>query len=97
MHMTPEDIELRNESYRLFVALGQAPSPEEVGAATASTPVQVRRGWRRLHHDHALVLNQAGSEIRMANPFSAVPTAYRVLTFRSLVVRPLRLGRVGNR
>jgi hypothetical protein len=35
-------------------------------------------GWKRLHEQHALVLNEAGDEIRMANPFSAVPTAYRV-------------------
>jgi Alkylmercury lyase len=32
--------------------------------------------WRRLHDAHALVLD--GDEIRMANPFSAVPTPYRV-------------------
>jgi hypothetical protein len=38
----------------------------------------VRAGWRRLHELHALVLNPATDEIRMANPFSAVPTAYRV-------------------
>jgi alkylmercury lyase-like protein len=31
-----------------------------------------------LHDAHALVLNPATDEIRMANPFSAVPTAYRV-------------------
>jgi hypothetical protein len=76
--MTPSELRLRNETYRLFVALGRAPQPEEVGAATGLTPLQVREGWRRLHEEHALVLNQAGSEIRMANPFSAVPTAYRV-------------------
>jgi hypothetical protein len=34
--------------------------------------------WRDLHRVHALVLDAAASEIRMANPFSAVPTAYRV-------------------
>ena len=34
--------------------------------------------WRRLHDAHALVLDPATLEIRMANPFSAVPTAYRV-------------------
>ena len=39
----------------------------------------VRDGWRSLHAAHALVLNPATDEIRMANPFSAVPTAYRVL------------------
>jgi hypothetical protein len=38
----------------------------------------VKSGWRRLHEAHALVLQQATDEIRMANPFSAVPTAYRV-------------------
>jgi len=37
------------------------------------------RGWlAELHHAHALVLNPETNEIRMANPFSAVPTAYRV-------------------
>jgi len=38
----------------------------------------VRAAWRQLHEAHALVLNPATAEIRMANPFSAVPTAYRV-------------------
>ena len=38
----------------------------------------MKHGWRQLHDAHALVLNPATDEIRMANPFSAVPTAYRV-------------------
>ncbi len=42
------------------------------------SPGDVRNGWLRLHESHALVLNAAMTEIRMANPFSAVPTAYRV-------------------
>src|SRR5438105_2868077 len=33
--------------------------------------------WRRLHDEHALVLDPVG-EIRMAAPFSAVPTTHRV-------------------
>jgi hypothetical protein len=74
----PSDVALRNETYRLFVALGRAPSTEEVGAATGVPAEDVRAGWRRLHEAHALVLGAAGREIRMANPFSAVPTAYRV-------------------
>jgi hypothetical protein len=76
--MTPEDVELRNATYRLFVTLGRSPSADEVGAATRLGPFEVLEGWRRLHDEHALVLNSEGSEIRMANPFSAVPTAYRV-------------------
>jgi Alkylmercury lyase len=76
--MDPRDIELRNETYRLFVELGRAPSADEVAEAMTLAASVVSDGWQTLHAAHALVLNQSGSEIRMANPFSAVPTAYRV-------------------
>lgn len=75
--MTPEDIGVRNETYRLFVEHGQAPSAEDVAAAMGVALGEVRQAWSRLHDAHALVLNSVG-EIRMANPFSAVPTPYRV-------------------
>jgi Alkylmercury lyase len=68
------DLRLRNLTYELFVELGRAPMAEEAGLAAG---VDVRKGWQRLHDAHALVLDSAG-EIRMANPFSAVPTPYRV-------------------
>ncbi|MGE5691289.1 MAG: organomercurial lyase [Pseudomonadota bacterium] len=70
--MTERELELRNETYRRFVELGRAPVPEEVGDAG-----EVRAAWRRLHDAHALVLDDDGA-IRMANPFSAVPTPHRV-------------------
>lgn len=38
----------------------------------------MRAGWQRLHDAHALVLDVETREIRMANPFSAVPTQFRV-------------------
>ena len=76
--MDAADIELRNVTYRLLVEQGRAPTADEVGAAAGVTVDQVARGWHRLHDEHALVLNAAGTELRMANPFSAVPTAYRV-------------------
>jgi alkylmercury lyase-like protein len=72
------DIELRNLTYRLFVEQGRAPRSAEVGAEARMAADAVERGWRRLHDAHALVLNGAGTELRMANPFSAVPTAYQV-------------------
>jgi hypothetical protein len=68
---------LRNTTYRLFVEFGRAPTVGEVAAAENSTPEHVQAAWRRLHDDHALVLDDGG-ELRMANPFSAVPTAHRV-------------------
>ena len=72
--MDAADLALRNRTYALFAELGRAPTAQEAG----DDPDEVRRGWRRLHDGHALVLNPATDEIRMANPFSAVPTAYRV-------------------
>ena len=71
--MTSRDLELRNLTYRRFVELGRAPVPEELGPRD-----EVVAGWRRLHESHALVLD--GDAIRMANPFSAIPTPYRVLS-----------------
>jgi hypothetical protein len=62
----------------MFVELGRAPTVEEAGADVGALPEEVVDGWRRLHDAHALVLNPATDELRMANPFSAVPTAYRV-------------------
>ena len=40
----------------------------------------VRAAWQRLHVDHALVLDSDTGEIRMANPFSGVPTPFLVHT-----------------
>ena len=68
-----EDVDLRNRTYGLIPQLGRIPLAAEIG------PVEeVRAAWRRLHEQHALVLDPRGEEIRMANPFSAVATAYRV-------------------
>jgi hypothetical protein len=66
--MDERDLALRNEIYGRFVELGRAPTLAEIGDAEA---------LRRLHDAHAVVLDDDG-EIRMANPFSAVPTPYRV-------------------
>ena len=71
--MDAGDLELRRRTYARFVELGRAPAPEELGERE-----EVLARWRRLHDAHALVLNPATDELRMANPFSAVPTAYRV-------------------
>jgi hypothetical protein len=78
--MDERDLELRNLTYRLFVEHGRAPTADQVGHAADLPVSDVHAGWRRLHEAHALVLNPATIEIRMANPFSAVPSAYRVRT-----------------
>jgi hypothetical protein len=68
---------VRNRTYALFVELGRAPRAHEVAPAVALSAPRVAASWRRLHDEHALVLG-GSDEIRMAAPFSAVPTPHRV-------------------
>jgi hypothetical protein len=67
------DLDLRRRTYAYFVEHGRAPAAAELG-----DPEEIVAGWLRLHAEHALVLNPATDELRMLNPFSVVPTAYRV-------------------
>jgi hypothetical protein len=67
------DLGLRRRTYAFFVEHGRPPAAAELG-----DPAEVVAGWRRLHAEHALVLDEATGEPRMLNPFSVVPTAYRV-------------------
>ena len=76
--MDDRDRELRNLTYRLFVELGRAPRAAEVAEAAGLERPEVAAAWRRLHEAHALVLEPGAEEIRMAAPFSAVPTPHRV-------------------
>lgn len=76
--MDERDRGLRNRTYAAFVELGRAPLAAELAEREGSTRDEVVEGWRRLDDAHALVLEPAADEIRMANPFSAVPTPYRV-------------------
>jgi hypothetical protein len=73
--MTERDLEIRNHVYRRFVELGRAPSLAELEDELGD---EVEPALRRLHDAHALVLEPDRTEIRMANPFSAVPTPHRV-------------------
>lgn len=61
--MDDADVRLRNELYRHFVETGSPPRAD-------------LEALRRLHDAHAVVLE--GDRIRMLNPFSLVPTPYRV-------------------
>jgi hypothetical protein len=71
--MNDADLDLRRRTYAHMVETGRAPLPEDLGDRA-----DVAAGWQRLHEAHALVLEPSANEIRMLNPFSAVPTVYRV-------------------
>jgi hypothetical protein len=71
--MDDTDLELRRRTYAFLIAHGRAPAAAELGDTD-----EVVAGWRRLHEEHAVVLDPDRNELRMLNPFSAVPTVYRV-------------------
>ena len=71
--MDADLLDLRNRTYATFVELGRAPLAAELGDER-----DVKAQWRQLHKTHALVFDRTSGEIRMANPFSAVPTPHRV-------------------
>lgn len=76
--MDERDLEVRAATYALFVELGRAPSVDEVAKRVGREDDHVVAGWLRLRERHAIVLDSTGTAIRMANPFSAVPTSFRV-------------------
>ena len=76
--MNGDDLALRHLTYARFAELGRAPTAAEVAAASGRDQAEVTAGWERLHVQHALVLDPGTGGIRMANPFSAVPTPFRV-------------------
>ncbi len=72
------DLTIRNHVYSSFVRTERAPRPAEVAIDLDLAPGDVEESYRRLHDAHALVLERDVLEIRMLNPFSCVPSAWRV-------------------
>jgi hypothetical protein len=75
--MEDADLRLRNHVYRRFVELGRAPTFAELARELGLAATDVAAAMRRLHEAHALVLEPDESRVRMANPFSAIPTPHR--------------------
>ena len=65
-------------SYRTFADRGTPPSVDETAAALGSSAGDVAAAYRRLADAHAFVLAAGSLDVRLASPFSAVPTAFRV-------------------
>ena len=76
--MSAIDADVRAEVYRFFVADGRAPVAAEVAERLGTDQYAVEESYRRLADSHMLVLAPGTPHIWMANPFSALPTAYPV-------------------
>lgn len=62
--------------YRHFAATGKRPTVEAIAARAESEPRDVIDSYRRLRALRVLVLEEDGASIRMASPFSGVPTQH---------------------
>ncbi|MBI5949383.1 MAG: hypothetical protein HY875_14690 [Chloroflexi bacterium] len=73
---TTLDQDVRRYVYDQAIKLGLPPSIAETAAAVSATPAEVEASFRRLADARMLVLQRDSGEVLMANPFSAVPTAF---------------------
>ena len=64
--------------YRHFAETGQRPSVQAIAARVGSDVSSVRDAYARLRAQRVLVLEPDGESIRMAPPFSGVPTQHVV-------------------
>jgi hypothetical protein len=72
------DVQVKLVVYNHFAEEGRRPSPNEVAARVDSDIENVLDSYQRLCAQRLLVLEADGSSIRMAPPFSGVPTQHVV-------------------
>jgi hypothetical protein len=72
------DWEVRAAIYAFVVATGRPPSVAELASRLGRPEERVALAFVRLHARHAIFLEPGALAIRMAHPFSGVPTRFRV-------------------
>jgi Alkylmercury lyase len=72
------DTDIKVAAYRQFADTGQAPTPAELAGGLGCSQEEVRAAFARLRANRVLLIEPDGETIRMAPPFSGVPTAHRV-------------------
>ena len=72
------DLRVKLAIYHHFAATGSRPSADQVAEQVDAAPHDVLETFRRLRAQRVLVLEGDGASIRMAPPFSGVPTQHVV-------------------
>jgi hypothetical protein len=72
------DLRVKLAVYRHFAETGRRPEPDEVARRAGIDKAGVLASYRSLRAQRLLLLEEDGSSIRMAPPFSGVPTQHRV-------------------
>ena len=76
------DTSVKLAVYRHFAETGAAATPAQLAGQLACSPGDVRASFARLRQNRVLLLEPDGETIRMAPPFSGVPTPHRVVVGR---------------
>ncbi len=76
--ITEFDLKIRTQIYRFFVDACRAPSYQEIADLLNAAKGDVRDSFHKLHERHMVYLELGTDAIRMANPFSAIPTKFMV-------------------
>lgn len=77
---TDFDWAIRTAIYQAFAESGASPPIGQLAAVAGGTEHQVRTSLERLFEAHEIAPLPSGHGVWMANPFSAVPTAFPVET-----------------
>lgn len=77
---TEADVQVKLALFREFAESGRAPSCDRVAAQTGLPTDAVLEAFRSLRDQRLIWLEPDGVTIRMAPPFSGVPTQHRVVS-----------------
>lgn len=72
------DLTVRHFVYQQIVQTTTPPTAVQTAERFGLTETQAKAAYQRLHDSHFFFLEPNTSTIRMANPFSAVPTNFKV-------------------
>lgn len=70
------DVRVKQAVYRHFAERAERPTAEGIAAAIGASVSEVRASFAELRRQRVLVLDADGVSIRMAPPFSGVPTQH---------------------
>jgi hypothetical protein len=76
--LTPQDWDIRLFIYTFWIDHARPPTISDTAAGFSIDEDAAELAYRRLNEHHHIFLDADTTHIRMANPLSAVPTAYRV-------------------